>query len=302
MIVIKIQGGLGNQMYQYAVGYCLAKRYNVPLGLDCSLMGDIKPNEAHTARELELSVFIDDLKIINPAHIKLDVANKLTVFERIKDKFTGNKPLPYYKKAYFYEQEQYVFDKNIFLIPQSCYLTGYFQNELYFAHLEQEIRTLFSFKTELDKQNKQMLQQIDKTESVSIHVRRGDYAKNKTINAIHGLLTVDYYKKAIDYICKRVENPHFYIFSDDIDWCIQNLQFDQHQQTFISFNYPDKNYEDMRLMSHCKHNIIANSSFSWWGAWLNANPVKLIVAPQKWLVKQALHQVSGFFPKHWKVI
>jgi hypothetical protein len=130
------------------------------------------------------------------------------------------------------------------------------------------------------KQNQNTLRQIIGTNSVSLHIRRGDYVSSAINQRIYGTCDLDYYERAIKIISTKVSDPIFYIFSDDIDWAKKHLQ-SEGQYIFVDWNNAETNYEDLRLMYHCKHNIIANSSFSWWGAWLNQNPHKLVIAPAK---------------------
>lgn len=166
-------------------------------------------------------------------------------------------------------------------------MIGYFQSEKYFIDYSQRIRQSFTFKNKPDELNSEMLNRIKETESISLHIRRGDYVSNLTANSEHGLCSIDYYKKAVEYIKSKTEsrgNRCFFLFSDDPIWVKENMMFLGDEMVVVDFNTGEKSYEDMRLMSMCKHNIIANSSFSWWAAWLNNNPDKIVIAPDKWFV------------------
>ena len=145
-----------------------------------------------------------------------------------------------------------------------------------------------------DEENQLILDKILETNSVSLHIRRGDYVSLDYVNKIHGVCALDYYKRAIEYITKRVNPPHFFLFSDDIDWVVENLKM-EHPFTVVDIN-KGKGWLDMNLMKQCKHNIIANSSFSWWGAWLNENPQKIIIAPEKWTARK---QKCDIVPLGW---
>ena len=178
---------------------------------------------------------------------------------------------------------------------------GYWQSERYFGSYEKQIRSDFRFIESLDKKNKNILNVINKSNSVSIHARRGDYELNKKIKEYHGLLSVAYYKKAIEIINKIIINPTYFVFSDDPEWVKNSLKINN--ATYIDWNKGLRSHIDMQLMSNCKHNIIANSSFSWWGAWLNNNPNKIVVAPKKWFKNSKAQKGSeDLIPKTWKII
>ena len=133
-----------------------------------------------------------------------------------------------------------------------------------------------------------------------MHIRRGDYVSNPTTNKLHGTCSLEYYHNAVDIIAAKVSNPHFFIFSDDHEWARNNFKID-YPLTFVAHNNAGKNYEDMRLMSLCKHHIIANSSFSWWGAWLGSNPKKIVCAPRGWFKDKSLN-TNDIIPSDWSRI
>lgn len=169
---------------------------------------------------------------------------------------------------------------------------GYYQSEKYFKEITNIIRKDFTFPKPVDIINQKLINQIDNTESVSIHIRRGDYLN---IPNTQNICSISYYKKAINLILKNISNPQFYIFSNDINWCKQHLQIDK--AIFISNNTGKNSFIDMQLMSCCKHNIIANSTFSWWGAWLNNNPNKIIISPNKWM--NDTNGTGDIIPNDW---
>ncbi|MDP1766805.1 MAG: alpha-1,2-fucosyltransferase [Methylotenera sp.] len=185
---------------------------------------------------------------------------------------------------------------NINQLKDNVYLEGYWQSERYFHEFSNKIREDFTFKLPFSKQNTEIADRIGKVNALSLHVRRGDYANNSKTLATHGLCSLDYYRAAIQLIIKQVENPHFFVFSDDIAWVKNNLKID-FPHLFIDHNLGAESYNDMRLMSLCKHNIIANSSFSWWAAWLNTNPQKIVIAPQDWFSNKV--NVSDLIPHGW---
>ena len=166
-------------------------------------------------------------------------------------------------------------------VPRDCYLTGYWQSEKYFQQASLAIRADFTFRHPLEKHNAEIARKIGQVNSVSLHVRRGDYASNPETNVTHGLCSLEYYQAAIRHVSDRVKQPYFFIFSDDIDWVKDNLETEFPGQ-YIDHNQGAESYNDMHLMSLCRHHIIANSSFSWWGAWLNPRQDKVVVAPSRW--------------------
>lgn len=256
--------GLGNNMFQYAAGLAYALQHNKKL----YVYGDISNLE--NAFDLDLNI---------PQN------NDISVFKKFWSKkipFIGDK---------FIEPNN--FDGNL-QHDQYVFLWGLFQNEAYFKKYRKEILRAFRFKKEMSDKNKQLAQLIQKSNSIAMHIRRGDYLAE---NSVQHVLSPYYYKLAADYIAKRVKNPHFYIFSDDMAWVKQNIKL-KYPHTFVEHNSGKDSYNDMRLMSLCKHNIIANSTFSWWGAWLNENPNKIVIAPDIWLKNKAWF-VDRVVPKDW---
>lgn len=293
--IVKIVGGLGNQMFEYAFAYMLSKSFGNNVVLDLSWFEEEEYPENITPRTFDLDVFNieyevatkeDIAKIVYPTHrskIKRFLGDNLKI-EKFKS--DGNS---YVQKIFCN------FDKKLLKSPEYYYYDGYFQNEKYFLPAREELLKKFTSKTPLDEKNQSILDKIFSTNSVSIHVRRGDYVTLEFINKVHGTCSVEYYQKGIDFICKRVENPHFFLFSDDINWVIENLEI-KYPFTVVDFNQ-DKCWLDLNLMKTCKHNIIANSSFSWWGAWLNENPGKIVITPKIWKAHQP--RKNAIMPKSW---
>lgn len=172
--------------------------------------------------------------------------------------------------------DQHVFSINrkLYELKSNCYLMGWFQNEKYFCDIRKELIRDFTPKNKI-KITKDLKEILDKENCISIHLRRGDYVK------INRFIGIEYYKKAIDHICNIIKEPVFLVFSDDINWVKKNLSL-THKIYFISDFGDYEDYEEMLIMSRCNHNIIANSTFSWWAAWLNKNPNKIVIAPKKW--------------------
>ncbi len=165
--------------------------------------------------------------------------------------------------------------------PQDSYLVGYWQSEKYFLEVDSIIRSDFTFKAPLVGLNVEFAKKISQLNAISLHLRRGDYVTDKKTNQILGVCPIEYYQAATQHMAKHVERPHYFIFSDDVPWAKNNLRLD-FPCHYIEHNIGTESHNDMHLMSLCQHHIIANSSFSWWGAWLNPSPTKIVVAPQQW--------------------
>lgn len=187
--------------------------------------------------------------------------------------------LPQLKTEYL-EKADFLFDPYALIQKDSLYYEGYWQAANYFYGIEDKIKEAFRFKP-LDSDNLKLICKLQSSPSVSIHVRRGDYVTNAGFG---GICDLDYYSRAIDYALEHVKNPVFYIFSNDLKWCKENLTplMKNNPYVFVNHNKGSDSYKDMELMSFCHTNIIANSSFSWWGAFLNHNKDALVICPKKW--------------------
>lgn len=289
--IVKFNGGLGNQMFQYAFGLSVSKKYKAEILFDFSYFEDVKSTSNVTTRFFEMGVFNVDCKPVKNEDLESivypDAKSKIkTKFKKLCPQLCG--------VTFVREKHSYSYDAKLFNNPNFKFYEGYFQNEKYFKNVRPELLKRFTLKEPLDEKNQEVLDEIKNTNSVSLHIRRGDYITLDYVNKIHGVCSLDYYAKAIKYIAKKVKNPHFYIFSDDIKWVLENLKT-EYPFTVVDFNQ-GKGHLDMELMKNCKHNIIANSSFSWWGAWLNQNPEKIVIAPKHWTSKK---QVNNIVPRSW---
>lgn len=292
MIVIRLMGGLGNQMFQYASAKALAHRLGTDLVLDTSWYDDI--NQVDTPRHYELDNFAMQAKFLPKADIPSldDTPPTNSIFNRVKYgiKSRINKP-----KFNIYQEPKFSFNKELLSQPDNTYLVGYFQSEKYFKNIRSVILQDFIFTNKLNSNNKSILNKINTTNSVALHVRRGDYISNKNANKVHGPKGLDYYAEAVEIIAKKIKHPTFFIISDDPSWCKDNIKL-KHPTVYITEN--NKGIDDMHLMTHCQHGIIANSSFSWWGAWLNKNPNKMVIAPKKWFNDPSI-EAQDVVPNDW---
>lgn len=270
MIIIQLIGGLGNQMFQYAAAKTLSLEKKQQLVIDISAF------ETYNVHQFGLNTFA----------ARLTFYNFITKMIAKLHKFFGN--FAVYKEIHFNYNADFFAQKTT-----TTYLEGYFQSELYFKKYENEIRADFEITAPLKEKTIALLHKMKDENAVSIHIRRGDYL----LHQIHNTNKTEYYKLAMDYIEARISNPVYYLFSDDMNWVKANFKtnFETH---YVDFNDASTNYEDLKLMSSCKHNIIANSSFSWWSAWLNANPGKIVIAPQKWFNDKSM-DYSDVLPESW---
>lgn len=288
MIVVKLQGGLGNQMFQYAAAKSLATKHNTKVVFDTRWFDNIPDTD--TKRWYELDCFkiqknelkMDDFMIINRG---LGRRSKLKIALMGLTK----------KRLFAFEVPDHKFYSEFNNLPDNIYLDGWFTSEEYFKSIRVDLLKDFNYKVPPTGLNRELMSVISNTTSVSLHVRRGDYISNKHANKWHGLTGLDYYQKAIGVIAKKIHSPKFYVFSDDPTWCKINLKI-KYPITYVSHN--SKGAEDMRLMRTCKHNIITNSTFSWWGAWLNENPSKIVIAPNQWLANEKV-DTSDVIPQNW---
>lgn len=285
MIVVRLQGGLGNQLFQFAAALALAKRRDTSVAFDFRFLAGTKKET--TPRSFELHLFnipegtastIDKLAfgMINIPFISILASITQKIFS-----------------AKFYSEQSLLFDPLLFKITgKHIYLKGYFQSERYFKEVKNEILNMLPSVTRTVISEK-----IKLSNSVSLHIRRGDYASVERINKVHGLLSLQYYYSAVQYMIEQLGNVHVFIFSDDVEWVKENLMLQ------VDFSYVNNNRDDntdIILMSLCKHNIIANSSFSWWGAWFNSNPKKIVIAPKRWFLDDEFqNQSHDIVPEGW---
>lgn len=287
MIVVKLKGGLGNQLFQYAIAKKISLRYNVDVVLDITAF------ENYKLHKYSLDHFDFKKRIASDRELALFGIKQISNYDKYYVK------LKKYVNTYFVICEnQFNFDKNIFAAAKkNTYLEGYFQSEKYFLDIRDILLTDFKIIKPLVDKNLEFANKIFGVNAISLHIRRGDYVTNKDTLNIHGICDLLYYKKAIEYISNKIEDPVFFIFSDDIPWVKGNLKT-SFKTAYVEHNNADTNFEDLRLMSLCKHNIIANSSFSWWGAWLNQNPDKIVIAPKKWFNVDSRNS-NDIIPDNW---
>ena len=281
MNIIRMTGGLGNQMFQYALYLKLTA-----LGRQVK-MDDVTEYENRNARPIMLWCFDVSYPSVTREELNQFTDGSMQLSHRIRRKLFGRRSLEYH-------EQDCNFDENV-LHREPAYLTGYFQSEQYFKDIEEQVRSAFSFSNkiweELDssllERIKKYQRRIDESIAVSVHIRRGDYLENE---AAYGYICTEaYYRNAIDLIRSRYPEAVFFFFSNEPQWVKNWLEsefFDKFPFEIVEGTNEKNGYLDLFLMSRCKHHIIANSSFSWWGAWLNPDKEKIVIAPSKWNNKQ----------------
>lgn len=291
MIIIRLQGGLGNQMFQYSLGKNLAIINNTQLKIDKSWFD----KESNKFRNYELDIFNVNISVASSGEIS-KLKYHRGVRGKIKKLFDRYKP--YYQRSWIKERKP-GYDKNILKIKDNSYVDGYWQSEKYFKDINNELLQEFKLRKELDERNNQMMEKIVKSNSVAIHIRRGDYVKNKKTNQYHGTCSIDYYQKAVQMVNNEVSQSNWFVFSDEINWAKENLNLTG-RINYVNINNDQNNYGDLILMSKCQHQIIANSSFSWWGAWLNNYERKIVIAPRRWFnLPPEDFDINDLVPESW---
>lgn len=277
MIYSRIRGGLGNQLFQYSVARSLADQLGVDLGLD------VREYNNFSNFQMGLSNF-EIRANLNPDGLIRHKQNGTILFA-LENLFGMHK--------HVYYEPSLSFDKKVLTKQDGTFLKGYWQSEKYFTD-KKKIMDDLQIKILPTEKNIQIKTKIEECLSISLHIRRGDYVSNSA----HGTCDLTYYRKAVQFfIDKYGLSFEIFAFSDDPNWVKDNLKLPV-KINFISNNSSKKNYEDLRLMSCCKHNIIANSSFSWWGAWLNKNPKKFIIAPKQWFANNEIEN-RDITPQNW---
>lgn len=285
MIIIRFIGGLGNQLFQYAFYKQLEVNYpQEEIKVDIT---EFKNYALHNGFELE-RVFNLTLNKANQKEI-IKVKSGRSFFAKVKRKLVGYKSTHIFQDKFDYS---HVGGRNL-------YLDGYWQHPKFWELTHDNLAKFLQFNIDLSIKSKEILNKIKTENSISIHIRRGDYLLPQNAN-IFTNCSLDYYQKSISYFEEKYPDISFYVFSDDINWVKDNLKVDSSVE-FINHNTGNKSSEDLFLMSQCKHNIIANSSFSWWGAYLNKNPNNEVICPDRWW-KDPNHNDEIYIPKNWKKI
>jgi len=290
-IIIRLSGGLGNQLFQYATGRYIATKNNAELMVDDTMLNVHRYGVTKRAYELDFY------------HIR---ARKLSTEEKIILQLRVRRPFRYLydvriiKSSFiYYRESHFEFDPKLHQLTGNLIIEGYWQSERYFNKIAEDIRRDLQPVTPPQVTIQGLLDQVMGTNSVSIHVRRGDFIHNPRAASSHVVCDLLYYQRAVAFIAERVTNPVFFVFTDDPDWVSKYFDIN-FPMVLVSRPRSIPAYEDLRLMSHCANNIMANSSFSWWGSWLNPNPEKIVVAPVRWFQEEK--NMQDLIPHTWNVL
>jgi hypothetical protein len=291
LVIVRLVGGLGNQMFQYAAG----RAHALACGSDLLLhVADLE--KTWTPRKCVLeNAFRIPARIAEPE----DVARVLEWKTPLRKVLLRRNFFGLRGKRLVVEP-QFTYWSEIRAAESTCYLAGYWQSERYFSDIANRIREDFCFRDELTHDNEVVRSEIASSVAVSVHVRRGDYVTNPKIAAFHGVCAPEYYERAVAHIRSRYGSARFFVFSDDIDWARTHIPVPA-GSCFVAGNAGVADYRDMHLMSLCHHHVVANSTFSWWGAWLGAEQDKIVVAPKNWF-DSAQQDTSTLFPPAWQLM
>jgi hypothetical protein len=290
-MIVKLKGRLGNQMFQYAFAKALSLKYDKPVFLDSSTFNtpvyDLNSFVSPT-KEYRLDIFEITLNLAGSESVIKVYKNRLSnsIFNKIKRKVSNYVPL----FNFYLEEKRFEFQED--KLKLYVYYDGYWQSELFFNQFKKVILNDFTFKNRYLLEENYFFNKVQTSNSVAIHVRRGDYLKYPMFE----LLSESYYYSAIELLQSKVSNPVYFIFSDDINWVKENM-FKNLKVNFVKTN---SDAQDLFLMSSCKHNVIANSTFSWWGAYLNKNPSKIVISPLLWFNSEETDKVTiDLIPSSW---
>jgi hypothetical protein len=290
MIVVKLQGGLGNQLFQYAFGRAVSLHYQQPLYFDMKFLLDRSPRENFVFRDYDLDLFdLPEVKFYN--------SERNSLIEKTKQ-FFGIKQITYFN------EKSFSFDPTVFeLNKKHLYFDGYWQSPKYFEENSELLKKEFVLKNKLTIHQQQLLVQIQQDESVCINFRRTDFVTIDSAISHHGVPPLTFYYESVRKIKALKENSKlkFYIFSDDIEWCRHNFKLED-DLIFVTHDlYKGERFSSyMQLMIACKNFIIPNSTFAWWAAWLSTTENKLVISPKQWFADTAIQsQTNDLRPLEW---
>jgi len=295
MIIVNLIGGLGNQMFQYACGYALGRDSGLTVKVTADLLDTYS---RHNGPELN-RVFRTSAPVAEPRDMR-KLLGGWRAIPKVR-RLLALRALRSLRGRHFFVDPQFRFSKELQrLAGRGMYLQGYWQSERYFSRHANMIRKEFTFGNPPTGCNAELALQIRQGVSVSLHIRRGDYASCPKTLAYHGLCEPEYYFRAIDYIRRHIPKFRIFAFSDDPQWVAGTLKSRHPEMVIVDHNLGDQSHNDMLLMSLCHHHIIANSSFSWWGAWLNPDPNKIVIAPCKWFANGP--DSADLIPESWSCL
>ena len=280
MIVVRLMGGLGNQMFQYAAARALAD------SLECELLLDTREFATYKLHAYGLERFKIRARQATPSELRQWPEWQHKIFMK----------LPQLAGSDWFIENGLAYHADFAQSSDNIHISGYFQSEKYFTPIRSAIMADFEPIQPLDANNLNMALQAQAAESVMIHVRRGDYVSDSKTLSIHGVCSLEYYKNSISWMREKLGSPQFFVFSNDMEWTKKHLPLGD-DAIFVEGNMACPEL-DIHLMAQCKHHIIANSSFSWWGAWLANHPQQQVIAPEPWFNATHLN-AADLVPESW---
>lgn len=282
-------GGVGNQMFQYALGRTLSEKYNQPLKFDLSYFHRDFEKIGLPRRTMDLDIFNFNISIASQKEIDFFLKNPASLTERVKRKLSTT----FNPRRYIHEH-QFNFIPEILEQSGNVYLEGYWQSEKYFKGIAELLRQEFELNLMATEETNYLLKEIQDSESICINIRRQEFVSLSLPNYFVGL---EYYNRAIKLIKEKVDRPYFYIFSDDLKWVRESFVIEN--STIVGEKFYGLKYGTyLKLMSSCKHFIIPNSSFAWWASWLGNYPSKNVIAPDAWF-RDSTIDTTDLIPSNW---
>jgi hypothetical protein len=293
MIIVRLLGGLGNQMFQYALGKTLSVLNSTSLKLDTTILEDHRPGVHAVNRNYDLDIFSLSVPKASRNELWKFHSHGLPIAYKV-----ANKALRFLNTQPIVNEKHFHFDAEILRAPDGSYLNGLWQSYKYFAPAESQIRKDFTFRFPLSEMESRMADNIRSRKSVCINVRRTDYISQKATSDVMTFTGLEYYHKAIAHLTEKINNPSFFIFSDEIEWCKENFTFLK-DATFVGHEYAGPKFSSyLQLMSCCDYFIIPNSTFAWWGAWMNMSPSKIVITPKRWMNDPNIN-TTDLLPAGW---
>ena len=292
-VIVSMYGGLGNQLFQYAAARSISLRCSQSIAVDLAWFEEVLSSTTTTQRKFSLDPFKLPIKLFSPVPKKKRIFNsyRLNRLYKLLTRFKNQDAIA------DFSEKGFNYDQRILDVKPPVRINGYWQSYKYFDHIADVIRTDINTIRNISPASIKLLEKIKATDSLCVHIRRGDYITNSSAAQVHGLCDMSYYANGIDIAASNLNNPHCFLFSDDPQWVSENFKC-KFDRTVVDVNGPDTAHEDLWLMSACKRFVIANSSLSWWGAWLNDSPDKIVVAPKTWF-KVSNMDTSDLIPPSW---